>query len=83
MKTLYLPSPRSTFTIGLFGFDVTKVKEYKDAVIIGLTDDGYETMAINFAQIRKFIVLQREVIKKYKEYYEGSQNGSKETSKGQ
>jgi hypothetical protein len=59
------------------------VKENKDAVIIGLTDDGYETMAINFAQIRKFIVLQREVIKKYKEYYEGSQDGSKETSKGQ
>ena len=59
------------------------VKENKDAVIIGLTDDGYETMAINFAQIRKFIVLQREVIKKYTEYYEGSQNGSKETSKGQ
>ena len=34
LKTLYLPSPRSTFTIGLFGFDVTKVKEYKDADII-------------------------------------------------
>ena len=34
LKTIYLPSPRGTFTLGLFGFDITKIKEYKDADII-------------------------------------------------
>ena len=34
LKALYLPSPRGTFTLGLFGFDVTKLQEYKDADII-------------------------------------------------
>ena len=32
LKFLFLHSPRETFTIGLFGFDITKFKEYKDAV---------------------------------------------------
>ena len=34
LKSLYLKSPRSTFTIGILGFDITKIKEYKDADII-------------------------------------------------
>ena len=34
LKSIFLHSPRSTFTIGLFGFDITKVKEYKDSDII-------------------------------------------------
>lgn len=60
------------------------LKNRKDQVIIGLTDEGYETLAVNFAQIRKYIVMQREVIKQYKDYYEKDlKDGSKETSKGQ
>ncbi len=34
LKSIFLPSPRSTFTIGLFGFDITKFKEFKDADIV-------------------------------------------------
>ena len=59
------------------------LKNRKDQVIIGLTDEGYETLAINFAQIRKYIVMQREVIKQYKNYYEKDvENGTKEVTKG-
>ena len=59
------------------------LKNRKDQVIIGLTDEGYETLAINFAQIRKYIVMQREVIRQYKNYYEKDvENGTKEVTKG-
>jgi len=34
LKSIFLHSPRSTFTLGFFGFDITKVKEYSDADII-------------------------------------------------
>ena len=34
LKSIFLPSPRSTFTIGLFGFNITKFKEFKDADIV-------------------------------------------------
>lgn len=34
LKFIFLPSPRETFTIGLLGFDITKVKEYKKADIV-------------------------------------------------
>ncbi len=51
-------------------FDSLK-KENKDIVLFGLTDDDYEKLAINFAQVRKYIILNRHVLKKYKEYYEG------------
>ena len=34
LKSFYLPSPRGTFTLGLFGFNIVKLKEYKEADII-------------------------------------------------
>ncbi|MDB4157744.1 glycosyltransferase [Candidatus Pelagibacter sp.] len=34
LKSIYLSSSRSTFTLGYLGFDITKIKEYKDADII-------------------------------------------------
>ena len=34
LKSIFLHSPRSTFTLGFFGFDITKLKEFKDADII-------------------------------------------------
>lgn len=34
LKFLFLHSPRETFTLGLFGFDITKLKQYSDADII-------------------------------------------------
>lgn len=57
-------------------FDDLRNKK-KDVVIFGLTDDGYEVLSMNNAQVRNYIILQGYVLKKYKEYYE---NGTKETS---
>lgn len=45
-----------------------------DPVLFGLTDDGYEALSKNFAQIRAYMLQQDEIIKSYKEYYE-SENG--------
>jgi len=41
-----------------------------DVVLFGLTDDGYETLSKNFAQIRSYIIKQNEIISQYKNYYE-------------
>lgn len=41
-----------------------------DLVLFGLTDDGYQKLAMNIAEIRTFINTQRMIIIKYKEYYE-------------
>ena len=49
-------------------------KQNKSAVLFGLTDDGYETLSLNFAQVRKYIILNKNVIKKYKDYYEGNKD---------
>lgn len=35
-KLIYLNRPKETFTLGLFGFDITNTKEYKEADIIHL-----------------------------------------------
>jgi len=45
-------------------------KKDKDLVLFGLTDDGYERLSINMAEIRNFINTQRVIILKYKDYYE-------------
>ena len=34
LKSIFLHAPRETFTLGFFGFDITKLKEYKNAHII-------------------------------------------------
>ena len=48
-----------------------KLKENNtDPVLFGLTDDEYEDLAKNFAQIRNYIIQQNFIIDKYKEYYE-------------
>jgi len=44
-------------------------KNNKDPVLFGVTDDGYETLAVNFANIRNYIIMNRNVIKLYKDYY--------------
>jgi len=41
-----------------------------DMVLFSLTDDNYEALAIDMAEIRNFISTQRMIIQKYKEYYE-------------
>ena len=48
-----------------------KLKEDgKDQVLFGLSDDDYELIAKNFAQIRAYIIQQNATLEKYKEYYE-------------
>lgn len=48
-----------------------KLKENNaDLVLFGLTDDGYEELSINMAELRNYIAAQRQIIIKYKEYYE-------------
>jgi len=53
-------------------------KKNKDVVLFGLTDDGYETLAVNFAQVRKYIILNKNILQKYKDYYEGKKDGNEE-----
>lgn len=41
-----------------------------DIVLFGLTDEGYEQLAMTMAELRNYIAQQRSIIIKYKEYYE-------------
>jgi len=45
----------------------------KDPVLFGLSDDDYEILAKNFAQIRAYIIKQGATLDSYKEYYESSE----------
>lgn len=59
--------------------EVWKVLQEKkvDLVLIGLTDEGYESLAVTMAEIRNFIAEQRTIIIKYKEYYEPAKEEDK------
>ena len=49
----------------------TKLKEKNlDPVLFGLSDDGYEALSKNFAQIRHYIQKQKLQLETYKKYYE-------------
>lgn len=55
-----------------------KLKEQNaDLVLFGLTDDGYEQLALSMAEIRNYIASQKAIIVKYREYYEPSQPSGK------
>ena len=41
-----------------------------DLVLFGLTDDGYEEISMTMTELRNFIASQRQIIIKYREYYE-------------
>jgi len=48
-----------------------KLKEKNvDPVLFGLTDDDYETLSTNFAQIRAYMIKQKLTLEQYREYYE-------------
>ena len=48
-----------------------KLKEQNvDPVLFGLTDDGYEALSVNFAQIRAYMIKQKLTLDQYREYYE-------------
>ena len=47
------------------------MKENKtDPVIFGLSDEDYELISKNFAQIRAYMIQQNQIIDEYKKYYE-------------
>lgn len=52
--------------------NVWKKLESKDqnTVLFGLTDDGYQQLAVTISELRNLINNQRLIILKYKEYYE-------------
>lgn len=45
-------------------------EEKVDLVLFGLTDEGYEELALNMAELRNFINTQRQILLQYKKYYE-------------
>jgi hypothetical protein len=47
-------------------------------VLFALTDDGYEALSLNFAEIKKYIDDKNSVVLGYKEYYEGGEDGKRE-----
>lgn len=46
--------------------------ENTDLVLFGLTDEGYEALALTMAEIRNLVAQQRSVNSKYKLYYEST-----------
>ena len=50
-------------------FDKLK-KSRQDGALFGLTDDGYETLSLNLAHIRKYVSKVRTTLRHYREYYE-------------
>ena len=52
----------------------TKLKEQNiDPVLFGLTDDDYEILAVNFAQIRAYMIKQKLTLDQYRKYYESEE----------
>lgn len=50
-------------------FDEMKING-KQRVLYAISVDDYEKLAVNLAQIKKYLVIQNETIKSYKDYYE-------------
>lgn len=53
-------------------------KNNTDMVLFGLTDEGYESLALNMAEIRNIINEYRIILVKYKEYYETTKDPAAE-----
>ena len=51
-------------------FEKVKNDKNGDYALFALTDNGYEKLALNFADIRNKLAEQRQIILSYKEYYE-------------
>ena len=49
---------------------VKQKKNRQDAALFGVTDDGYETLSLNLAHIRKYITKLRSTLQHYRDYYE-------------
>jgi hypothetical protein len=52
-----------------------------DPVVFALTADGYQSLAVTIAELRNLINTQRNIIIKYKEYYEPKKEDKKPEEK--
>jgi len=48
----------------------------KNIVLFSLSDTDYEAMSLNFSRIRNYIIINNEILKKYKNYYENGDRGN-------
>jgi hypothetical protein len=56
-----------------------KMKEQgKDPVLFGLSDEDYELLSKNFAQIRAYMIQQGLTLEQYRKYYEGEKEATTE-----
>ena len=51
-----------------------------DPVLFGLSDEDYELLAKNFAQIRSTLKQTQDILDRYKEYYEATPKQSTDTN---
>ena len=55
-----------------------KLEANNDSIVLfGLTDEGYQQLSMTIAEMRTFIATQRQIIIKYKEYYEPKKEETK------
>ena len=59
-----------------------KLKEKgKDPVLFGLSDDDYQLLSKNFAQIRAYMIKQGATLDQYRKYYEEDKTAKEDKSK--
>jgi len=57
-----------------------KLKEQgKDQVLFGLSDDDYQLLSKNFAQIRAYMIKQNATLDQYRKYYESDDSTTNST----
>ena len=56
------------------------LEDKKDPVLIGLTDDGYEILSLNYSDIMSYIQQQNAIITAYRNYYEESEKALDEAN---
>jgi len=84
---LALPDPEPVNTSPIVWYIITPenyqevfkklAEEGHDVVLFGITDDGYQELAVLIADVRNHINQQREILRRYREYYESAKPESK------
>ena len=82
---LQQPNPIETMEVEWIVINENNYKEVfekltadgRKPVLFALTDKGYEALSINYADLRKHILAQNQIIIQYKNYYEPKQDQDK------
>ena len=53
-------------------------KSGKPIALFGMTTDTYEALTLNMNDIKAYLVTQKQILIKYREYYEGETDGTEE-----